>query len=85
MEDVLALSFVRFVAFRDNAPGPAQRKIATEAAGHCLWALGVEEHSGIVAVEPEPLGKTIDGIASPLLDSSEVSPRAVLAVTATPT
>ncbi|MBR9766469.1 MAG: hypothetical protein GYB53_23870 [Rhodobacteraceae bacterium] len=70
MSDVLALSFVSFMALAKHSLTPAQTKIATERAGNCLWALGVEEYAGFHALAPEALGETIEGTSARLITSS---------------
>lgn len=66
MRDVLALAFVSFKALAENALGPAQKRLATERAGNCLYALGIEQSHGFTAVCPEPLGDTVDAAPTKL-------------------
>ncbi|MBR9764114.1 MAG: hypothetical protein GYB53_11470 [Rhodobacteraceae bacterium] len=71
ISDVLAMSFVSFMTLAKHSLSPTQTKIATERAGNCLWALGIGEHSGFQAVAPDPIGETIDGEATLLVQSSQ--------------
>ena len=64
---VLASSFAAFAALADTAIGPKQREFATRNAGHCLWALGVDEACGFHAVPP--VGQTIEGTIIEKTDS----------------
>jgi hypothetical protein len=64
MTEVLALAFASFTSLAKYAPGPTQKEVATERAGNCLWALGIEEYAGFRAVKPETLGETIEAVAT---------------------
>lgn len=70
MSTVIAMSFAAFKALAENSLSPTQTSMATERAGNCLWALGIEEHSGFRAIAPDHLGKTIDGEAIRLVQTS---------------
>lgn len=67
MTTVLALSFASFTSLAKYSPGPAQKRVATERAGNCLWAMGIEEYAGVHAVKPESLGETIDAVATRII------------------
>jgi hypothetical protein len=67
MQRVLARSFAGFKLLAENSIGPAQKRVSREYAGNCLWALGIDEHSGIQAVKPD--GDTIDLAVTRLLTS----------------
>lgn len=54
----LATAFVALASFHKHAFSPTQKTWAMEAAGVCLWALDIPEHSGIKACQPR--GETID-------------------------
>lgn len=56
----LAASFAALSAFSKHSLSPTQSRWARRAAGHCLWALGIESYADIHAVAPDPLGETID-------------------------
>jgi hypothetical protein len=60
MAEVLAHSFASFSILANNSLTPAQTKMCTRAAGHCLWALGIPEYNGFKAVEPDPIGDVFD-------------------------
>ncbi|EPX80498.1 hypothetical protein [Salipiger mucosus] len=69
MKAVLVRAFVGFRIIANHSVLPTQKEIATDRAGNCLWALGVEEYEGFRAIEPEPLGDTIDGAAIHLVET----------------
>lgn len=62
MRDTLAIAFAGFVMLSRNSIGLAQKRIAANYAGNCLWALGIEEYDGIRAVETASLGDIIEGV-----------------------
>ena len=57
-KDVLAMAVARFVMLAKHSLTPTQTEVATEGAGNCLWALGVEEFMGFKAIP----GEEIDGV-----------------------
>ena len=63
MATVIAQAFATFKALAEHSLSPAQTRMATERAGNCLWALGIEEYEGFRGVEPDSLGNVIDGVA----------------------
>lgn len=59
MREVLVWAFVSFRMLAEHSLTPSQKRIATERAGNCLWALGIDQSHGFSAVRPEPIGDTI--------------------------
>lgn len=51
-KDALASAFASLHALARHGITPSQKRIATEAAGVCLWGLGVDEFDGIKANRP---------------------------------
>jgi hypothetical protein len=45
-------AFITLKGLAEFAPMPTQQKVATRAAGWCLWGLGVEERDGFKAQAP---------------------------------
>ncbi|MCA0850374.1 hypothetical protein [Salipiger thiooxidans] len=70
MTDVLAQAFATFAILAENALVPSQKRMATERAGNCLWALGITEFKGFVAIKPDTIGDTIEGVPIRLIQSS---------------
>ncbi|MBR9837009.1 MAG: hypothetical protein GYB50_03840 [Rhodobacteraceae bacterium] len=70
MATVLAQAFATFTSLAEHSLSPTQTRMATERAGNCLWALGIDEYKGFRAVEPETVGEVIDGEAIRLVQSS---------------
>lgn len=58
VSQVLANAHAAFRAMARNAPGPAQKRWATQMAAQCLWALEIPEFDGLKAEAPE--GEVID-------------------------
>ncbi|RWN47151.1 MAG: hypothetical protein EOS03_12390 [Mesorhizobium sp.] len=67
----LAQAFVALKLLHDNALTPAAKRVAGRAAGNCLWALEIDQHSGIAAIAPE--GPSIDHDATRQLPSRRKS------------
>lgn len=64
IKDALAIAFAKFAMLAKHSLTPTQTKVATEGAGHCLWALGVDDFRGFKAVPCEALGEEIECVAT---------------------
>ncbi|CAH0343680.1 hypothetical protein RHI9324_05417 [Rhizobium sp. CECT 9324] len=70
-DEVLRQALVALMSFSRHSLSPTQSTWARERAGNCLWALGIEEFEGFKAIEPTPVGETIDLHATVLLHNSK--------------
>lgn len=69
-DEVLRQAFVALVSFSRHSLSPTQSTWARERAGNCLWALGIDEYEDFRAIEPTPVGETLDLHPTVMLQNS---------------
>ncbi len=69
-DEVLRQALVALMSFSKHSLSPTQTRWARDAAGNCLWALGIEEFEGFKALRPEFPGETIDLRTTAIIQNS---------------
>lgn len=70
-DEVLRQALVALMSFSKHSLSPTQTTWARDAAGQCLWALGIEEFEGFKARKPQFPGEIIDLRATTILQNSK--------------